>query len=278
MKSNTITFILALALAACEGEPPKTPSGPAVPPEHEHGATTPDTTEPAVDPNVVADHEHPHGANGALCPCACNCMGGAVAGSDAGVDPDAARPEAGAPPVVVAEPTTGTLHGAVLAKPQSVAANAVVYLEDAPIEPNARMNVTIDNRQMLFTPFVAVIPTGGRITFHNSDPFPHNVFSPDHERFDMGAIPNGQGRVRVFKSPGSYAVLCNLHPGMLGYVVVTPGSYYAKADGKGHYTMKNVPNGTYKLTAWAPRQEPATQSVTVKGNDISVDFDLHRTP
>jgi plastocyanin len=196
--------------------------------------------------------------------------------SDAGAEGGAEPSEAGAPVPVVAEVATGTVHGSVITKPASVAANAVIYLEDAPIEASAKMNVTIDNHQMLFTPFVAVIPTGGRVTFHNSDPFPHNVFSSDHERFDMGAIPNGQGRVRAFKNAGAYALLCNLHPGMLGYVLVTPSSYFAKADGKGHYTMKNVPNGTYKITAWAPRQEPATQSVTVKGNDVSVDFDLHR--
>lgn len=277
MKSNTITFVLALALAACEGEPPKTPAGPAVPPEHERGAAGhDDTAEPAADPTAPAEHEHQNATTtGALCPCACNCKGGPVAASDAGVDPDAGE-AAAPPPVVVAEATTGTVHGAILAKPQSVAANAVVYLEDAPIEPTARMNVTVDNHQMLFTPFVAVIPTNGRITFHNSDPFPHNVFSPDHERFDMGAIPNGQARARAFKSPGAYALLCNLHPGMLGYVLVTPSSYSAKADGKGHFAMKNVPNGTWKITAWAPRQEPATQTVTVKGNDVVIDFDLHR--
>lgn len=276
MKSTATTFALALLLAACEGEPPKTPTGPA---PHEHEDITP-ATEPAEPehPGAKAEHgDHPANPPGALppCPCACNCTGVAAA-SDAGVEPDAALPEAGTPVPVAQVATTGTVKGGVVTQPAGLAANAVVYLEDAPIEPTAKTNVTIDNHQMLFTPFVAVIPTGGKITFHNSDPFPHNVFSSDHERFDMGAIPQGQGRVRAFKSPGSYALLCNLHPGMLGYVLVTPSSYFVKADGKGHYTLRNVPNGTYKITAWAPRVTPSTQSVTVNGNDVSVDFDLHR--
>lgn len=278
MKSTAVTFIIAFALAACEGEPPKTPSGP-VAHEHEDLSTAAEPAEPADLAGAHGDHgDHAGHHGGALppCPCACNCTGALATSSDAGADPDAALPEAGTPVPVVAEATTGTVKGAVVTMPAAVSANAVVYLEDAPIEPAAKMNVTIDNHQMLFTPFVAVIPTGGKVTFHNSDPFPHNVFSSDHERFDMGAIPQGQGRVRPFKTPGSYALLCNLHPGMLGYVLVTPSSYYAKADGKGHYTLRNVPNGTYKITAWAPRLSPATQSVTVKGNDVSVDFDLHR--
>jgi hypothetical protein len=129
---------------------------------------------------------------------------------------------------------------------------------------------------MTFAPFVAVVPLGGRIVFHNSDPFPHNVYSPDNEKFDMGAIPQNQARARTFKSPGAYTVLCNLHPGMIGYVLVTPSSYFAKADAKGHYKLKDVPNGTYKVTAWAPRQQSVTQSITVKSGDVVRDFELHR--
>ena len=40
--------------------------------------------------------------------------------------------------------------------------------------------------------------------------------------------------------------------------------------------MKHVPSGTYKITAWAPRQTPVTQSVTVADGDVTVNFDLHR--
>jgi hypothetical protein len=123
---------------------------------------------------------------------------------------------------------------------------------------------------------VAVVPVGGKVVFHNSDPFPHNVFSPDNEKFDMGVIPLGQGRARAFKTAGHYSLLCNLHPGMLGYALITPSSYFAKADGKGHFKLKDVPNGTYKMTAWAPRQQPLTQPVTIKGGDVTLDFELHR--
>jgi hypothetical protein len=63
---------------------------------------------------------------------------------------------------------------------------------------------------------------------------------------------------------------------MLGYVVVAPSSYFAKTDGKGHYSIKNVPPGTYKATAWSPRLPTATQSVSVKDGDATLDFELHR--
>jgi hypothetical protein len=138
------------------------------------------------------------------------------------------------------------------------------------------MTTTISNRMMTFIPYVSVVPVGGKGIFRNDDPFPHNVFSPDNERFTLGMIPQRAAAVRSFKTPGYYTLLCNLHPGMLGYLVVTPSSYYAKADAHGHYSIKNVPPGTYKITAWAPRQQPVTQPVTVKEGDIAVDFDIHR--
>ncbi len=153
-----------------------------------------------------------------------------------------------------------------------------MYLEDGPLEdqPAHLQTVTITNRQMNFIPYVAIAAVGAKVVFANEDPFPHNVFSPDNEKFNMGNIPQNGAHVRVFKNPGAYSLLCNLHPGMLGYVVVTPSAWSTRADGKGHFSMKHVPNGTYRATAWAPRQAPVTQAVVVADGDVTVSFDLHR--
>jgi plastocyanin len=257
-------MILTVALAACEGEPPKVPLGsPPAPAPEATTATPPPAPESSAPPTSPA----PPPATGPCC--ACNCAGG-DAGEAAAAPTDAAAP---APPVVAAR---GNVTGTVTTMPAAAAANAVVYLEDAPVEPTAKMSATVDNKQMSFSPFVAVVPVGGRIVFHNSDPFPHNVFSPDHEKFNVGSIAqNGGATARTFKDPGAYTLLCNLHPGMIGYVVVSPSSYFAKADSKGRYTIKDVPAGTYKVTAWAPRQQPVTQPSNVAG-DVTLDFQLHR--
>jgi len=86
----------------------------------------------------------------------------------------------------------------------------------------------------------------------------------------------GEARSHVFPNAGNYALLCNVHPAMLGYLVVTPSSYYAKADAQGHFAIKGVPPGTYKVTAWAPRQKTITQTVTLKDTDVTTNFELHR--
>jgi plastocyanin len=172
----------------------------------------------------------------------------------------------------------GNVVGAVTTKPAAMQGQAVVYLEDGPKEdqPSRLQTVTITNRQMNFIPFVSVVAEGGKAVFVNEDPFPHNVFSPDGEKFNMGNIPQNGAHQRLFHTPGPFTLLCNLHPGMLGYLMVTPSTWWAKTDAKGKFVMKHVPSGTYKVTAWAPRQAPITQSVTVADGDVTINFDLHR--
>ncbi|MGH7285057.1 MAG: plastocyanin/azurin family copper-binding protein, partial [Polyangiaceae bacterium] len=188
------------------------------------------------------------------CPCMCACTDGGVQG-DGGTTVAAALATA---PL----PANGAVHGTITTTPKASAANAVVYLEDAPLAPTTKMSTTIDNHMMTFSPFVTVIPVGGKVTFHNSDPFPHNVFSPDSGGFNIGVIVQHSSQVRIFKKAAAYALLCNLHPGMIGYLVVVPSGYFAKSDAHGNYTLKDVPLGTYKITAWAPRTQPSTQSIT----------------
>ena len=258
---------LALVLTACEGEPPKTAAALALPPPGEPAAAI---------PPVAAEEPATAAAPGALppCACACNCPGGAMTDGGAAAGGGAAATAAAATPVPAgARPT---ISGDVTSMPKGAAANAVVYLEGAPIEPTAKMTVTITNHMMTFVPFVAVVPVGGKVVFTNDDPFPHNVFSADGEHFNMGILAPHEARARVFTSAGAYALLCNLHPGMIGYALIVPSSYFAKADAHGHFAIKNVPPGTYQITAWAPRVQPVTQPITIKDVDVPVTFELHR--
>jgi plastocyanin len=153
---------------------------------------------------------------------------------------------------------------------------AVVYLEDAPKDPTRGMNVSIDQRMMLFVPYIAAVGVGGTATFVNSDPFPHNVFSPNGEKFDLGTLSKGGVAKRAFKTPGAYTLLCNVHPGMIGYVYVAPSSYFAVANGQGEFTIKAVPEGTYKVAAWAPKMAAPAQSVVVKGGDARVEIEINK--
>jgi len=269
---KSISSLLALLLGsvavtvgvACEGEPPKTA---------ESAITTP--TPQVAPPEETATAA----AEPATTCCQCNCPGGHMVpvGGDAGatvaVATDAGPADAAA---VATLPTRGQISGDITTTPAYLKGVSVVWLEDAPKEPGKGMTGHMDNRQMNFNPFVQVVTAGGSVSFLNSDPFPHNVFSGDHERFDLGLVQPGHSITHKFDNAGAYTLLCNLHPNMIGYVVVSPSSYFAKTDQKGHYSIKDVPLGTYKITAWAPRLATVTESVTLKGADATMNFELHR--
>ncbi len=261
----------AASLAGCEGEPPVMAPG-----------NPPSASEVASAAAPAKTEEAPPAAMTACPPPPCMPVASAASSAAAAPAASAAAPAESASAAALPVPPTsvprGNITGTVTTKPAALQGQAVVYLEDGPKEdvPSHLQAVTISNRQMNFIPYVAVVAEGGKAIFTNEDPFPHNVFSPDNEKFNLGNIPQNGAHSRVFHNPGAYSLLCNLHPGMLGYLLVTPSTWFAKADAKGKFLMKHVPSGTYKVTAWAPRQAPVTQSVTVADGDVTVNFDLHR--
>lgn len=245
MKSTRLAPMLAAALLACGGEP--TPTTPTTAPS---ASASPSASAAAVTSAAPTDTAAPS------------------ASAAASAAPSASAATATPPPAA-----KGSISGTITSTPAAAAKNGVVYLEDGPTDKPA--NGRIDNKQMNFIPYVDVVSVGGTVTFANSDPFPHNVFSPDNEKWDIGQIAQNGSKTRKFDKPGAYTLLCNLHPNMKGYVLVVPGSMFAKADAKGAFQMKDVPAGTYKVTAWAPGTKPQTVSVTVSG-DATQNFDLHR--
>jgi plastocyanin len=267
------------SLSACEGEPP------VAYPENSPGAAS--GAVPAPESASAAEAASTAAAQPAqppATPCAPGAGHMAEAPASSSAAPAAsgsAAPEAASPAAPAEAPAAvheGNVVGGITTKPAALAPYGAVYLEDGPKEgaPEHPASVTILNRQMAFAPFLAVVPAGGKVVFANADPFPHNVFSPDNEKFNMGNIPQNVGHARVFPNPGAYSLLCNLHPGMLGYLLVTPSGWFARTDAKGTFALKHLPPGTYKVTAWAPRQTPVTQSVTVTDGDAPLNFDLHR--
>lgn len=199
----------------------------------------------------------------------------APAGSTA---PTAAPAAATTAPAGAAAPSGArwNISGVVNATPSRNAAYAVVYLEDAPKEAERGMSATVDQKAMTFLPSTAIVTVGGTVKFVNSDPFPHNIFTMDGEKFNLGMLPTHASGKHTFSTLGDYTLLCNVHPGMVGHVLVVPSSYFALADDKGRFTIKGVPEGTFKASAWAYKMALDTQPVSVKAADATVNFSLHR--
>lgn len=177
------------------------------------------------------------------------------------------------PPLPTGASIVGTMRVTNTKEPPSA---GLVYLEDAPKQPGVAMTATINVDHKNFTPFIAVVTTGGTVTFGNLDPLAHHVFSPDIKDFDTGFLRKGETSSRNFEKPGPVSLLCNIHPEMVGYLVVIPSTYYGRMNRDGTYAIPNVPPGAYKVTAWAPRIPAVTQPVTVGESNVTLDFELRR--
>src|SRR5689334_4346080 len=148
--------------------------------------------------------------------------------------------------VLVVSSSAGTLAGRV----GGVSGTSVVYVEASPGKtfPAPEKHVLVDQKGLLFQPHIVVAPVGTTVDFQNSDTVAHNVFWPaisgnKKAGHNLGTWPKGEKKSFKFDQPGIVPLLCNVHPEMSGYVVVTPTPYYAETDASGNYKIANLPDG-----------------------------------
>jgi plastocyanin len=157
---------------------------------------------------------------------------------------------------------------------------SVVYVEavagktfPAPAAP-----LLMDQKSLLFQPHILVAPAGATVEFLNSDKVQHNIFWPavnGNKKLghNMGTWPTGEKRDFKFDTVGIVPLLCNVHPEMSGYIIVTPTPYYAETDAAGNFKIANVPDGSYTLTAWHEGFKNQSKPVSVAGQ-TTVEFAL----
>ena len=171
--------------------------------------------------------------------------------------------------------SAGTLSGKV----SGVSGKSVVYLDAAGKSfPASDKKPLMDQHGLQFNPHLLVVQQGTTVEFLNSDSVQHNVFWPSiggdkKAGHNLGTWPKGEKRPFTFDHPGAAPLLCNVHPEMSAYIVVSPSPYFAQTDDSGSYTIDNVPDGTYTVTVWHEGAKPVTKSVTVSGatkGDFSV--------
>jgi plastocyanin len=113
-----------------------------------------------------------------------------------------------------------------------------------------------------FVPRVLAVPRGSRVRFPNDDPILHNVFSVSAgNAFDLGLYKKGPGKEKTFESPGLVRIYCNVHPGMVAYVLVVDTPYVTSPGEDGSFILTGLPKGAGKLTVWHEQAEPWTVSV-----------------
>jgi plastocyanin len=155
----------------------------------------------------------------------------------------------------------------------------VVYIDQpvAEITPGApRLAAVTTQKNASFDPHVLPIAVGTTVRWPNDDDIYHNVFSmSDVKEFDLGYYKKELTPEVVFDKVGRVDVFCAIHTKMHCIILVLPNAFFATADAKGRFVIRNVPPGTYKLRAWHERLPSQTKEVVVPADgEVSVDFAL----
>jgi plastocyanin len=116
----------------------------------------------------------------------------------------------------------------------------------------------MDQQHNAFVPHVLVVQTGTSVLFPNSDTVSHHVYSfSEAKSFELGLYKGNAYPPLTFDKPGVVVLGCNIHDGMLGYILVVDTPHFALTDDAGRAVLESLPPGTYDVHAWTPRAKPA---------------------
>lgn len=130
---------------------------------------------------------------------------------------------------------------------------AVVFLPTAGVATDSSSaRAIVDQVDKQFVPHVSVVQAGTEVAFANSDIVAHHVYSfSGANRFELPLYDSDFQPTVRFDRPGVVVLGCNIHDGMLGYVIVVPSPYFGVSDERGSVVL----------------QVPASQA---ESNDIGV--------
>jgi len=152
------------------------------------------------------------------------------------------------------------------------ASNAVVWIEGVrggggPAASRGQMR----SDQKKFAPRVVALRVNGTVDFPNADAIYHNVFSVSGgNRFDLGLYRSGASKDKKFEAPGLVRVYCNIHPQMVGFVMVVDSDFAAVTGPDGSFRFDGVPPGSLVLKVWHEEAGETEVPATAHGADEPV--------
>ncbi|HVI08063.1 MAG TPA: carboxypeptidase regulatory-like domain-containing protein [Candidatus Binatia bacterium] len=172
--------------------------------------------------------------------------------------------------------------GDIEGKVSGMKGHSVVYVDAIAGKtfPAPKEQPVMDQKGLVFAPHIMTVQQGTTVQFQNSDSVQHNVFwtaigADKKAGHNLGTWPKGEKRPFTFDKAGVVPLLCNVHPEMAAYVVVSPTPYFAETDDSGSYKIKDVPDGSYTVVVWHEGAKNQSKPVTVAGGG-KADFTLSK--
>lgn len=165
--------------------------------------------------------------------------------------------------------------------PNGALGNVIVRLLDVDHgKPLPTGPVVLLNHKCAFVPHVLTACVGQTLELVNQDPFLHDAHAwlGDRTLFNL-AIPRGRTVHAHLQDGGLIQINCNVrHTWMHAFLFVGESPYLAVTDATGHFTITEVPAGTYHLHVWHEILGSADREVTVgAGGTTNVDVGLAAT-
>ncbi len=128
---------------------------------------------------------------------------------------------------------------------------AVVMATELPPQKPDVKTAIVDQVDKQFLPVVQTVQVGTLVSFPNSDSIRHHVYSFSKPKpFEIKLYSGVPTQPILFDKPGLVVMGCNIHDGMVGYLVIADQHFIDKTDEKGELTLAEAPD---KLMVWHPK-------------------------
>jgi plastocyanin len=152
--------------------------------------------------------------------------------------------------------------------------DAVVTIQPRSVVPTPARRApqlrTIDQKNLMFVPYIQMFRPGDSVVFRNSDGTRHHVYSfSPAKAFEFVLAPGQSSPPMTLSNSGVIAVGCNIHDQMASYLVVSDAPWTATTGSDGRALLATLPPGVYDVQAWHPRLRPGRRNVPLAQVTVS---------
>lgn len=148
--------------------------------------------------------------------------------------------------------------------------DAVLWIEPGPAQSQPA-TALMDQQKRQFSPYILPVQVGTTVSFPNSDPINHHVYSfSPAKRFELRLHQQKAAPQEMrFDQPGLVTLGCNIHDWMLGFILVLDTPWFAQTDKQGKTRLDFDAATGQTLQLWHPRiadpQEALSRAVPSDG-------------
>jgi hypothetical protein len=160
--------------------------------------------------------------------------------------------------------------------------NVIISLHPLNFKPQLSLtqDAYMTQTEQTFIPNVLPVTVGSKVHFLNEDEFFHNVQSyTPKSRFSIGRRAPGISYSVNIKKVGVINLLCDIHSHMNARILSFDTPYFSRINADGSYSLKNLPDGKYRIEIFHPHCDKITDQVELLGGKVfNFNYDLSIKP